>query len=407
MRATLRTAAFAVATSVFVAIPASAHQACATNHMRARLEVFSEGSVSRPLYWAAENDGRATFTVRIIGSGCDGSASTISYEVRPGSATTPADYVAPSGSITFVNTVGHPDTERRDITITNDGVSVPLDEAVEMATVVLTGASGGSLIPPTSAPLIIVDDDGPAPRISLADGPYEESESTPEGGVPVFRAGDASGTSTVDWALTAGTATPGDDYSDPTSGTLTFGPGSRMELIPVTVVDDAEKEPPETLTVSISGPLTEGTTSVPFTITDNEEDIPPTSSLHHPNNKRKYRASHYLIREIHIFTRDQGGAGTVAAEFALRRNMKGGKCAWWSGKRFKKGKCNSERWLKTGQYETDFFYIRLKELQPSVGKIRNYTAYSRAIDGAKNVESHFEVGRNANTFKVRKPKRAR
>jgi len=404
MRSSLRSAVFAVATLSLLALPARADQACATNHMRARLEVFSEGSVSRPLYWVAENEGPATFTVRIIGSGCDGSTSSISYEVQPGSATTPEDYVAPSGSITFVNTVGHPDTERRDITIINDGLSVPFDEAVEMATVVLTGASGGSLIPPTSAPLIIVDDDGPTARISLADGPYEESESTPEGGVPVFRAGDASGPSPVDWTLTAGTATPGDDYSGPTSGTLTFGPGDRMKLIPVTVVDDAVKEPPETLTVSISGPLTEGTTSVPFTITDNEEDIPPTSSLHHPNNKRKYRASHYLIREIHIFTRDQGGAGTVAAEFALRRNMKSGKCAWWSGKRFKKGKCGSERWLKTGQYETDFFYIRLKELQPSVGKIRNYTAYSRAIDGAKNVESHFEVGRNANTFKVKKPK---
>jgi len=407
MRATLRTAAFAVATSVFVAIPASAHQACATNHMRARLEVFSEGSLSRPLYWAAEGDGQATFTVRIIGSGCDGSTSTISYEVQPGTATTPADYVAPSGSITFVNTVGHPDTERRDITITND--ALPIGEgAVEMATVVLTGASGGSLIPPTSAPLIIVDDDGPTSRISMAEGPYEENESTPEGGVPVFRAGDASGSSTVDWSLAPGTASPEADYAGPTSGTLTFGPGDRMELIPVTVVDDSEKEASETLTVSISGPLTEGnTTSVPFTIIDNEEDIPPTSSLHHPNNKKKYRASHYLIREIHIFTRDQGGAGTVAAEFALRRNMKGGKCAWWAGKRFKKGKCESERWLKTGQYETDFFYIRLKELKPSVGKLRNYTAYSRAIDGAKNVESHFEVGRNANTFKVRKPKRTR
>lgn len=404
MRASLRQALFAVVTLAFSAIPASADQACATNHMRARLEVFSEGSVSRPLYWVAENGGPATFTVRIIGSGCDGSTSTISYEIQPGSATTPADYVAPSGSITFVNTVGHPDTEKRDVTITNDGL--PLGEgAVELATVVLTGATGGALIPPTSALIVIVEDDGPAARVSLAEGPYEENESTPAGGVPVFRGGDASGTTTVSWSLAPGTATPDADYAAPPSGTLTFGPGDRMELIPVTVIDDSERETPETLTVSISGPGTEGTTSVPFTITDNEENIPPSSSLHHPNNRKTYRASHYLIREIHIFTRDQGGAGTVAAEFALRRNMKDGSCAWWSGKRFKKGKCDGERWLNTGQYETDFFYIRLAELQPSVGKIRNYTAYSRAIDGAKNFEALFEVGRNANTFEVRKPKR--
>jgi hypothetical protein len=149
----------------------------------------------------------------------------------------------------------------------------------------------------------------------------------------------------------------------------------------------------------------EGTTSVPFTITDNEETIPPTSSLHHPNQGKKYRASHYLIREIHIFTQDQGGAGVTAAEFALRRNMKNKSCQWWTGKRFRKGDCEKERWLETDIYETDFYFIRLKELEPSVGKVRDYTAFSQAIDGARNVESGFEVGRNANTFEIRPSKK--
>jgi hypothetical protein len=108
---------------------------------------------------------------------------------------------------------------------------------------------------------------------------------------------------------------------------------------------------------------------------------------------------------VHIFTEDTGGAGVVASEFALRRNMKKGDCAWWSGRKFKKGGCDKERWLKTGQYEPDFFYIRVKELDPSVGPIDTYTAYSRAIDGAKNLETSFEVGRNENTFEVKKPKR--
>jgi len=141
---------------------------------------------------------------------------------------------------------------------------------------------------------------------------------------------------------------------------------------------------------------------VTFTITDNEESFPPSSSLHHPNQGKKYSPSKFLIREIHIFTTDEGGAGTVAAEFALRRNMKNRSCGWWTGKKFKNGKCDAERWLKTEQYETDFFYIRMPELPASVGKVKNYTAYSRAIDGAKNVEGDFEVGRNANTFEIKK-----
>ena len=385
-------------------LPASAEEACATNHMRARLEVFSEGSQSRPLYWAAENGGQVTFTVRIIGSGCDGSTSTINYEIQPGTATTPTDYTHVAQPITFVNTVGHPDSQKRDVSITND--ALPLDAGVELATVKLTGASGGSLIPPTSAPIVIVDDDGPAARISMAEGSYEESESSapdiPSGGVPVFRAGNATGTDSVSYTLSGGSASSGVDYTGPTTGTLTFQPGDRMELVPIQIVDDAAVEPAETLDVTISGTGVEGTTKVTMTITDNEEVIPPSSSIHHPNQGRNYESTNFLIREIHIFTTDEGGAGTVAAELALRRNMKDKSCAWWTGKRFKRGGCEKKKWLKTGEYEPDFFFIRMKELPASTGAIKNYTAYSRAIDGARNTESSFEVGRNANTFEVKK-----
>lgn len=408
MRASFRSAVLAFATLTLSAIPAGARQACASNHVQAKLSVFSEGSVSLPLYWAVESDGQATFTIQILDSSCDGSTVTISYEVQDGSAQSPADYTfADSGQVAFVNSVGHPTKAEKSVNITNDLLGAPLDAAVEFGTVELTGMQGGRLIAPTSAPLAIVDDDGPTARVSLLEGPYEESESTPNGGVPVFRGGSASGTTSVDYAIGGGTATPGADYEGPTTGTLTFPPDSRMELIPITIVDDAEQEPPETMEVSISGPDVDpqGTSSVTFIITDNEERFPPTSRLHHPRQDWKYRASDFRIREVHIFTEDEGGAGVVDSEFALRRNLKDRSCGWWSGKKFKKGDCKKERWLKTGEYETDFFYIRLKELKPSTGSIRNYTAYSRAIDGAKNLEADFEVGRNANTFEVKKPKK--
>jgi hypothetical protein len=407
MRASFRLSMLGLATLVLSAIPASADQACATNHMRARLEAFSEGSLSRPLYWGVENGGSVTFTVRIVGSGCDGSTSTINYETQQGTAKTPTDYTGGSGSFTFVNTVGHPDTQQGSVGITND--PLPIDDAgVESATIKLTGASGGGLTPPTSAVLIVVDDDGATAQVSMAEGAYEESEtsaaSIPSGGVPVFRGGDASGTTTVSYVITGGTATAGADYLDPTSGNLTFQSGDRMELIPVTLVDDAQQEPSETLNVAISGTGVEGTTNVTFTITDNEERIPPSSTIHHPNQGRRYLSDNFLIREIHIFTNDEGGAGTVEAELAIRRNMKNKSCAWWTGKKFKNGGCDKERWLKTGEYETDFFFLRMNELPASVGKVKNYTAFSRAIDGAKNVEDNFEVGRNANTFEVKKAK---
>lgn len=407
MRAPFRTSLVAFATLLSLAVPAGAEQACASGHVQARLAVFSEGSLSAPLYWAAEDAGQKAFTVQMLDTSCDGSTVTVTYAVRDGSATTPFDYTfADSGQVSFVNQVGHPTKAERNVSITDD--PAPLDAAIEVATVVLTGMSGGTLVPPTSAPLIIVDDDGPAARFSLFELPYEENETsgatTPAGGVPVFRAGDAAGAASISYTLSGGTATPGADYQAETTGTLTFAAGDRVEVIPVQVVDDAAKETSETLNVAIDGTGVEDPRSATFTITDNEESLAPSSTLHHPRQNWKYRASDYRLREIHIFTNDEGGAGVVESEFALRRNMSNKTCAWWTGKKFKKGKCSRQRWLNTDEYEPDFYFIRLNELSPSVGAIKNYTAYSRAMDGAHNLETILEVGRNENTFEVEKPK---
>jgi hypothetical protein len=40
-------------------------------------------------------------------------------------------------------------------------------------------------------------------------------------------------------------------------------------------------------------------------------------------------------------------------------------------------------------------------------KIKNYTAFSRAIDGAGNVEKEFKKKRNDNTFEIKRKKRSR
>lgn len=404
MRAASRTLALFLASAALTAVPARAHQACASSHfLQARLASFPAAAVSRPLYWASEGQGSARFKIQILGALCDRSTVTIGYEVENGSATTPGDYVAPPRQFTFVNTTGHPREFEGSVEITND--PLPDENGVEHATIALSNASGITLSPPSEAPLAIVDDDGLLPRVSLLEGPYEESESTPTGGVPVFRAGDASGATEVTYTLTGSSATEGADYAGPFGGTLTFAAGERMKLIPVTVIDDTEQELEEVVTVSISGATVEGTSTVQLTIIDNEGGFPPSSTIHHPNQGKRYPASKYLIREVHVFTSEATGSGVAAAEFALRRNMKNRSCGWWTGKKFKSGKCDAERWLKTKQYETDFFYIRLKELAPSVRDIRNYTAYSRAIDGAENVETDFEVGRNANTFEIKKKKK--
>ena len=63
----------------------------------------------------------------------------------------------------------------------------------------------------------------------------------------------ASGTLTVNYATSDGTATAGTDYTS-TSGTLTFTAGESSKTIEVTVLDDSHDEGEETLTLRLSDP---------------------------------------------------------------------------------------------------------------------------------------------------------
>jgi hypothetical protein len=219
----------------------------------------------------------------------------------------------------------------------------------------------------------------------------------------VFKAGN--GAATVSYTVSPGSAQAGRDY-EASSGTLSFAENQRSAMIPITVLDDRDAEGAETVNLTLSGPgVVEEPSMVTFTIQDNEELGKPSSSIHHPNNRKTYRSTDYRIREIHVFTDDNpGGSGVVTAQFALRHNLKNGKCRWWrGGRRFKKGSCEKERWKRMGKFETDYFFIRTKALPPSPGRA-DYTAFSRAIDAAGNVETFFDAGRNANTFNIKRGK---
>ena len=79
------------------------------------------------------------------------------------------------------------------------------------------------------------------------------AESVTQRSVTVERFGFLTGTSTVDYAVTGGTATAGSDYTN-VSGTLTFAPGQSTRSITLPVIDDAEVEPDETVVLKLSNP---------------------------------------------------------------------------------------------------------------------------------------------------------
>ena len=407
MNALLRFVRLPLLTLVLVVTSlAGADAACSSGHVAATLANFPPEAVSTPFYWAAEGDGQIVFAVRAMGEECLPTAVTIGYATKDGIATAPQDYAPTSGERVVTTDLGHTGNDRQSVSVPIVADAAVPEPVVESAIIELTGVQGGYLAAPASASLNIVDDDGDQARIAL-DGTaeYRQLETYALAGVPVFRGGSASGTVSVPFTVEPGPAPAaklGEDYRAQ-SGTLTFPPGDRIEMIPITLVNDRDAESPEHLTVALTGAegaAIEGASRVTFTIRDNEEPGMAESRLHHPHNNGNYRSNDHRIREIHVFTDDRGGLDVSGAEFALRKKMSSGGCQWWTGKRWINKPCAREVWNEMRRYEPDFFYIRLPELPSSKGSIRSYTALSRTIDAAGHREIRFERGRNANTFEV-------
>ncbi|HEX2050066.1 MAG TPA: Calx-beta domain-containing protein [Actinomycetota bacterium] len=292
-------------------------------------------------------------------------------------------------------------------------------EPIETFTFKLSNARGEAgmiLRQPSEAKFSIIDVDGAA-RVGLGTDQYSNFENRGSVRILVVRAGPATTeASTVQYATAPGTATAGSDYTSKT-GTLTFEAGStipaRTETIVVPLLNDSADEPAETFTLALSNPTNATlTTPASATVTIEDDDSPtsdtraPVTSFHIPRHGETYRPRSLESESAHISPSDDG-SGVAKAEFALRKNLRNGDCAWYTGTRFRGGACSSKRWLDAGLdqqcpdpdqcfivYEYD---ERLKQTTRSTG-IRSYTAFARSHDNAGNVERDFDAGRNKNTF---------
>jgi Calx-beta domain len=364
---------------------------------------------STPLFYGSDDAGSGTFSVRWTGLTCNFPQKvSAEYADAPGSAARSEDYLIPPEQRTpDMCQTSTPSCFREaniSFAVTDD---LGTEAGSEHFTINLSNPQGGSLDPPSSAPFVLVDADGPT-RAGFDELEYSGSESTQLLAVAVWRAGAVAAESQVPYEVRPGTGAPvsDGDYLVTSANPLVFAAGERVKLITITLVNDKEPEPTESLELALGAPTGAALDTAAMTktvsIDDNEESASPSSRLHHPRNGRTYSAAAYQLREIHVFTEDAGGSGVVRAELALRRALRGGRCEWYTGKRFRRGRCESERWLSMQSSSPDLFYRRIGELEPSVGgRISSYTAYARAVDGAGNVERELTRGRNENTFEVK------
>ena len=420
MRARGVLAAAATTAALMVSVPAAS--ACAGGHLGVAWTGFQDPiSDFGPVFFYHSVEPTTSVNVPIairgLGDDCTNPPQPVvaTYRVSapptgtPRAATSGLDYspILPertTGPLYGYHAQG-PTQHQDSVPVQGDALVEPV---AELAQAVITGSSGRR-DPPFDVPFYVLDDDGTERASFESAGPYERSETYGTISVPIFRGGAAALAASYEVTAApsgASPATQGQDFVLPTS-TVTFESGRRVALFEVRILDEGLAEGSEELKLTLSQPgavLPDDPVTTSVRILDSLSSAGLESRLHHPRNRFRYRADDYRIREIHIFTESTGGLPVSAAEFALRRNSENEKCSWWTGNRFKRGSCDGERWLKTGVYEPDFFFFRLRELAPSTGRIKSYTAFSRAMNGTSQVEAALDRGRNYNTFEVKPPK---
>ncbi|MGE3310482.1 MAG: Calx-beta domain-containing protein, partial [Limisphaerales bacterium] len=172
---------------------------------------------------------------------------SVRYATADATATAGSDYVARSGTVNFAPG------------ITNQTVPVPVlgdafSESDETFLLVLTDPVQAVLARPQAIGTIRNDD--PSPRLTVADEIVEEG---PPGrrtqlNFRVQLEPPSSTAVSVRYATLPRTATAGSDF-EPSSGVLTFEPGTREKTVAVTVFGDSEIEPGETLVLSLTDPF--------------------------------------------------------------------------------------------------------------------------------------------------------
>jgi plastocyanin len=104
---------------------------------------------------------------------------------------------------------------------------------------------------------VVVQSTAPAPQpgsFRFNPSSYTVAESAGSVTVTVSRSGGADGAVSIDYAATAGTPTAGNDFT-PTSGTLNWGDqDSADKTFQVTILNDGQAAPDETVNLSLSNP---------------------------------------------------------------------------------------------------------------------------------------------------------
>lgn len=158
-------------------------------------------------------------------------------------------------------------------------------------------------------------------------------------------------------------------------------------------VDDFEAE---AASPNPNGPVSFGSATCSPAGGGGGDTFEPSSKITAPKHKTAVPTKE--ARNFQGKTMDQGGSGVARVEIALRQKRKGG-CKWWNGSRFVGGGCGAKLFVEAGG-EQKWSYDVSGKVKPTGGRVRNYLLFSRATDGAGNVETDFVARANKVKFEV-------
>ncbi len=192
---------------------------------------------------------------------------SVQFSTADGSATSPADYTAQTGTVSFAANETYK-------TISVPTITDTLSEPTENFSCTLSNSSSGTLIFPGSGTATVNIND--ASTLAITNSTVVEGATA---ALQVTRSGgDLSQAATVNFATANGTAVAPGDYTQQ-NGTLNFAANETTKTISVVTIDDSNLESTETLTVTLSNPSSgtsiAGTGISTVTITDNE--VPSTA----------------------------------------------------------------------------------------------------------------------------------
>lgn len=194
-------------------------------------------------------EGSSTAVTVSRNGGSTGSVS-VDYTLVPGTADS-SDVASVSGTLSWADG----DSADKTITITTN-IDTDAGAGLEQMLVKLIAPTGGATVSSPSVSNFYISD-GNAAEIEFDRANVEVSErGFATAVVLVQRRENASGTASVDFAVSGGDATAGADFQGATSGTLSWNDGDAdPKWIEFPIVDDGTGEPAEFFEVMLSNPV--------------------------------------------------------------------------------------------------------------------------------------------------------